>query len=230
MSANDMKYALQVLFDSIDSDNAPSFIDKEWGVILTQAQYDVVMDIVNSGISKTEFNRSALRKIIKQIANNTFSQATTDTIFYPNGYYATEIDFGGSDIWIPLIITVNIASKKNIRLDIIEYDFYLKNRNNPFTKPDKDCLFWGVYEDDKLIVITDGTEPVKMNIQYLENIEKYPILPSSSTPVNCVLDQSIHRTIVKKAAALAYLYANDYNAFQAHVLESKSPGIAYPFR
>lgn len=230
MTANEMKYAVQVLYDSIDSDNAPSFLDSEWAVILTQAQYDVVMDIVNSGVSKTDFNRSALRGIIKKARAVNFTQVTDDSVYYPNGYYATDLDLTASSVWIPLITTADTATKGNVKVDIIEQDFYLKNRYNPFRKPGNEYLFWAVYEDGGMIIIGDGSEPTKFKMSYIKDIEAYPITPDDTSPVNCVLDESVHRLIVKKAASLANLYVSDFNAYQAHTLESKSPGILYPFK
>jgi len=230
MTANEMKYAVQVLYDSIDSDNAPSFLDPEWAVILTQAQYDVVMDIVSSGSSRTDFNRSALRDIVKKVNAVSFTPTTDDSVYYPNGYYATDLDIKTSNVWLPLITTVDTSTKSNIKVDIIEQDFYLKNKNNPFRKPDSDNLFWAVYEDGDMIIIGDGGIPTKLKMSYLEDIEAHPIAPDAVSPVNCVLDESIHRLIVKKAASLANLYVSDFNAFQAHTLESKSPGILYPFK
>ncbi len=229
MTANEMKYAAKVIFESIDSDDAPSFTDGEWGVILSFAQHSIVLDILKEGLSENEQSRVAIQALIKSGSNSVVAPIDSTSV-YDNAYTFT-LDPNVNDVWIALDLGVDTDSINNIEIKPISFDFYRKNINNPFRKPDIDDKFWGLYESgNNIIVITDGTPVTNLRFEYVDNLEKYPILPDPTAEVDCILHSSIHKTIVSKAGALAHLYVQDPQGYQMQVTENKDPGMFYLFR
>lgn len=219
-----MVYELQVRFEAIDSGNAPSFVDNEWSVILTQAQYDVALDLIKMGIESNEFVKTAISPLISKSDVTSFSAALDSDFYYYNGqgFYAT----GPSDLWV-ILGGRAVQAGTSTRCVPIDHEFFLKNMENPFKKPSAGEEFWITRDGSNIYVITDSSNSVtNLYLEYIRDISGDTIVPGTT---DCVLHESVHRMVVNKAAELANLYVNDPQSFQAHKLENRQPEISMPF-
>ena len=234
MTFAEMRSRAEILYESIDSANAPGFTDGEWGEILSQAQYKVVNDILKDGVAKNAFNRRAIDAII-------LTQEFTDTdagvsiaahATITNGYTVNieNTALAGisteDQIWwvLPTVMAdalVGTTTYTDIDVDEISYGEYHASRNNPFKKPDYEEKFWYFPENSELVVITDGSTLKKVRIQYIESLEGHPIALAS----DCILDESIHPRIVEKAVGIAHSAVQDQVGFQLQTIENLNPTL-----
>ena len=65
MTFVEMRREAELLYESINSSDAPGFTNTEWGYILTVAQRKVVRRILEDGINKNAFNQLAVEFLVK---------------------------------------------------------------------------------------------------------------------------------------------------------------------
>ena len=83
MTAREMRYEAEIIYESIASQDAPGYTDREWSVLLTQAQENIILDICKSGLDENELNR---RKISKLLKYKSFIPELITDIGFPNAY------------------------------------------------------------------------------------------------------------------------------------------------
>jgi len=227
MTFNEMRAEAELLYESIDSSNAPGFLDVEWGQFFTVAQRKIVMKILNEGINKNIHNQLAIEKLVQ--TDNYIDLTSTDT-HYKNtdGTAAQTIDTGTKEFnldfcWI-LDEYVNTATINNIPIKRITYDFYRTNLQNPFRIPDIEEGYWVLQFNNIPVFITDGTTLTSYYIVGVEHPDKYPISPGIVYPETTgteasVLNKSVHSRIVEEAVTLARMSVVDAQGYQLALAE-----------
>jgi hypothetical protein len=225
ITAPQMAYEAKIIYESIASADAPGYNNREWSILLTQAQEWIVLEICKEGADKDEFNRRALSPLFTSPAAITSFTAGT----YPNSYVVTmPVDYlyalneRGSSTGTGFVRT-------DIEIKSISFDTYNANRYNPFYQP-CDWLFWKMVVGGNHLVITDGGVLSSYKLDYIK--KPTPIIVSTLSAgqeieglvaqTNCILDHSIHRKIIYKAAVLAKMAIQDQLGYQLQNIEEKS--------
>lgn len=222
--AKQMVYEARILFESIASNDAPAFTNREWSVLLTNAQNKVVYEIYKLGFDKDEESRIIISSLLKPYTTSNF----TDGEFQNSFKVALPKDC--------MYVTMDRCYLKNdvpVKLVSMPQEAYFTNIDNPFQKPSKK-KFWKIIDNDSRLIITDGSTPVQYKGQYIKR--PHPIIVSD-LPVgkgiesingqevvaqsDCKLHPNIHRRIVEVAARLAYAATLDPNGYQIQNAESQ---------
>lgn len=220
MTFSEMRTEAELLYESINSSDAPGFTSDEWGQLLTVGQRRVVLRILEEGITKDAFNQLAIEHLIK---SDTYSAFTTNAHFKnTDGTSARSLNitlpggkvFDSKFFWI-LDEYVSTASATNIPVIRITYDFYRINKDNPFRKPEASYGYWILQYNNIPVFITDGTAITGYYIVGVHHPDNYPI----STTSDCVLNESVHSKIVEEAVTLARMSVTDPQGYQLSLAE-----------
>jgi hypothetical protein len=217
MTFQEMKTRAEILFEAIDSDDVAGFTDNEWTDLFNQAQYKVVLEILNDGIARNSFNRRAIDPLIQ-----TDNVAGTLSVSGSSPKFTVTLT---DEIWWVLKVTASVTidgnSYTDILVDSISYDEYHANKDNPFKNPDKDERYWRYPLNNDMIVITDS-------VTSLDDIEvEYVRLASSINASGDAseLHESVHPAIVEVAVRLAHKSLEESTGYQLQALENDSPSI-----
>jgi hypothetical protein len=220
MNFTEMRREAELLYESINSSDAPGFTNNEWGQILTVAQRKVVRRILEDGINKDAFNQLAIEFLVRDdnytlfIINSHFKNT--------DGTWARQLDtsrpygkaFNSNYFWI-LDEYATTASNNNVPLMKINYDFYRKNLENPFRKPNQVDGFWVIQYNNIPVFITDGTQITGYYVVGVEHPDNYPINETN----DCLLNEGIHSDIVQEAVTLARMSVADTGGYQLSMAE-----------
>jgi hypothetical protein len=238
LTAPEMKYEAQIIYEGIASATAPGYTDKEWSVLLTQAQEKIIRKLLDSGLERNEFTRKAIGSLIRHRDLTTFDVGPSS---YPYSYSVILPD--NPELKILGIMTeyidgtLNSVSKSNVKVKPISYEYYWSNHNNPFRKPSstEDGYFWRLdlnnedLNQSSSLIITDGTIPYTYKMDYVERPTPIIITTLTGTTIegesdqmDCQLHHSIHRMIVKEAATLAFAALQEQVGYQMQKMENKS--------
>lgn len=235
MTFSEMRAEAELLYESIDSSNAPGFLDAEWGQFFTIAQRKIVIKILSEGITKNAINQLAIEKLI---IKDSYADFVANTHYRnSDGTFAWQLDRTHATVdprffWI-LDEYVDTATHSNIPLDRITYDFYRSNLDNPFRKPDPVEGYWVLQfittgpdtaVSSEPVFITDGSEITGYYIVGASHPDDYPIGPgivydTASGEEASVLNQSIHSRIVEEAVTLARMSVVDAQGYQLALAE-----------
>jgi hypothetical protein len=218
MTAIEMQYEAKIIYESIASADAPGYTDRQWSIILTQAQEKVVLEICNDGLDKNESNRRVVRNLHKTVEIDG-DKIYEDVLF---GYYHVIFP---SDFLHPLKEVANYSA----RVKAVSYDFVESNKKNPFEKPSKD-IFWKLFHSEGATIVTNGQQLLFYTMDYISKPK--PIitkdLPTGAAIEgftdrrDCELDESVHRIIVDRAGKLAFAYTENPQMYQIQSLEENS--------
>lgn len=224
MTFVEMRREAELLYESINSSDAPGFTNTEWGYILTAAQRKVVRRILNDGINKNAFNQLAIEVLVKDDSYNSF---IFDTHFKnTDGTFARKLNitppvgkaFDSTFFWI-LDEYATTSSSDNIPLIKINYDFYRKNLENPFRTPNSVDGFWVLQYENIPVFITDGSAISGYYVVGVQHPDNYPI----DSTHDCVLNEGIHSDIVQEAITLARMSITDAQGYQLSLAEFSKP-------
>lgn len=234
MTALEMKRMAEIVYESIASNDAPGYDSYEWSVLLSDAQEQIIQELVDKGIEYNDFTKLVFGSQILTSINHTI----TDDSILKNGCTVTFTTPSSLDeIWLILKDTVN--DDPDIKVIPVSYSFYNANIDNPFKKP-KTNKFWRLLYNNKLYVVCPtSTLPSHYTIVYLKkpspiivpgvNSAIYPTVDGTTVTAgivangqNCEYHNTIHKKIVRAAAKLAKLYASDLQGWQAHLTEYKN--------
>jgi hypothetical protein len=222
MTFTEMRTETELLYESINSSPAPGFTPTEWGQILTVAQRKVVLDILKEGVTKNAFNQLAIEILIK---SDKYSHFSSDTHFKNSDNTSAKIIdtdvrvFEPKFFWI-IDEYVETASKSNIPIKRISFDFYRSNINNPFRMPNDDDGFWIIQYNNKPVFITDGTVITEYYLMGCYHPDNYPIAYNASyNGEGSCLNEGIHSKIVEKAVTLARMSVSDPQGYQLAIAE-----------
>lgn len=235
MTFNELLTETELLYESLNSSDAPGFTQEEWGQLFTIAQRKVVLKILQEGVEKNALNQLAIEKLIQEDSYLVF----TTNLHFKNadGSPAKQLDavLNPKFFWI-LDEYVATAIYPMIPVRRITYDFYRRNLSNPFRKPDPVEGFWMFQQS--LVVPTDvaatGTVPIFITDlvtsvitgYYVVGVfhpDNYPIVsgivyPTGGTQASC-LNPSVHPRIVEEAVTLARMSVVDQAGYQLAVTE-----------
>lgn len=240
-TANQMKFKLQLKFDSLFEFSAPAYDDRQISVLLTNAQrrifirdYNPLGDKYRQGFEGSEKRRRDLEQFIKSATLTVADKSSTQTGVHPNGeFYDLPNDFLYA---IEEGCTLSGNSFESW-VKPVKHDEYQANKNNPYKKPYSN-LVWrmdfsredsGSDGGDALTgrtakrteLITDGTAITNYRVRYLATLPD--IVCDENDPDNqrhCILDESVHDEIIDEAVAIAQA-ATQKDAYQVGLNEQK---------
>ncbi len=222
MTFNEMLTEAELLYESIDSSNAPGFTPEEWGKLFTIAQRKVVLKILDEGINKNTFNQLAIEPIVKSAVY--VPDAHSTHFVNSDGTFAQSLSTGirPAFFWI-LDEYCKSDSALNISLKRITYDFYRTNLKNPFRVPNVDEGFWILQYDGDQVFITDGSVLSGYQVVGVDHPDNYPIVsgvvyPTGGTHAS-MLNPSVHPQIVEEAVMLARMSVIDQAGYQLAAAE-----------
>jgi hypothetical protein len=223
LTAREMQYEAKIVYEALASADAPGYTDRQWSILLTQAQEKVVMEIINEGFDKDETNRRIISKLL-----------TRESIDRPAVGFRPYIFNNSIQIELPedyLHIAYDNVNG-DISVKAVSHDFIDANIKNPFEKPYPE-EFWRVVAENNVVIVTDGTTEVnKYNMVYIKKPE--PIITRVNITIegieaettdgqrHCKLDPIVHRRIVERAGRLAEAYVNNQAGYQLSMIEEKS--------
>jgi len=220
MTFLEMRAEAELLYESINSSDAPGFTNTEWGGLLTVAQRRVVRRILNDGINKNAFNQLAIEFLVKE---DSYSAFALDTHFKnTDGSPARRLnttppvgkEFDSMYFWI-LDEYATTSTTDNIPLLKINYEFYRKNIENPFRSPNQIDGFWVLQYDNTPVFITDGSLVSGYYVVGVYHPDNYPI----DIAHDCQLNEGIHSDIVQEAVTLARMSVTDAQGYQLSLAE-----------
>ena len=224
MTFLEMQSEAELLYESIDSSDAPGFTAVEWGEFFTMAQRKVVLKILREGINKDAFNMLAIEKLVKSdsytsFVDSTHFRNTNGTMAKTLNIVAPGKPFNTKFFWV-LDEYVNTATVSNIEVVRITYDFYRSNLENPFRVPDIDEGFWMVHYNNLPVFITDGSALTGYYVVAVEHPDNYPIASGVAYAGNASwLNISVHPRIVEEAVTLARMSVVDAQGYQLALAE-----------
>lgn len=227
MTAQEMSKEFNIVFESVASMNAPGYTEYEKSVLLTQAQEDIAIETAKNGMDSNDYARTVLEKLLTRYStpahaedNNIIKSTTTNRVYRitvpttPAFFYP----------YIEFAVTGTGATYYERVCKPIDYDSYYTTISNPYSNPYKD-LYWRLYDNGYLLIITDGTELATPYLKGLYLAKPTPII-TATTPtftidgvtntitVDSVLSPIVHREIVYRAAMKAYAAVKDQAGYQ----------------
>jgi hypothetical protein len=228
MLANEMKFNFMLKYDALFEFSGPAYDDRQISYILTSAQTRVFMDRYYApanknqrGFEADEKKRRELEQLIKNasISAGDITDAGT-TGAHPNGnfYYLPSAFLYAIEESAKLTGTTVFVPVKPVR-----HDEYVANVNNPYKQPFANLVWRMDYSrvSDPIGNIVEATwegttkkrielithTGASINDYRLRYLRMPPnIVVDEYTPANqvhCVLDKSIHETIVDEAVKIA---------------------------
>jgi len=218
LTAPQMWYEARVMYEAIASADAPGYTPRQWSMLLTQAQENIVMETLRLGFDFDELRRRVVHSLLNT-ETLTLEEGQIEEYSLPNSYSINlEEDY---------LHIVKDTANHSVKVKPVSYDFYHSNIENPFESPYK-REFWRLLGKGSVIIITDGSELTNYDITYIERPEPIVVAELSaqtaieeySDITHCKLDHSIHRQITIEAAKLAHAYTNNQIGYQIQSMES----------
>jgi hypothetical protein len=244
MTAEEMSYEFDVLYDKVTNFDAPGYQPREKSTFLTKAQEQLVVSI-EQGNAYNE-NRNRIMDVLK---------TTGDLSAFTAGPYA-------NSFWAdtPAVISIENESATltptsnhfyfgqtfaEVRVKPVDDDYYHLNLINPFEKPDHKKIWRMSYgEDDsgwksKLVYIIPADMTLTgVKVHYFrkpspiiipdanysagETIDGVDLTGYTATGLDSELNEIIHREIVDRAVKLAYKALQDEKGFQLSAADEQS--------
>lgn len=213
LTAREMQYEAKIAYEALASSDAPGYTDRQWSILLTQAQEKIIREILAEGWDKNETNRRIISTLLKTTTVEDFVEfdlTNSWKIEFPKDYFHIVKD---------TLNDVKISSKS--------WDFVDANLDNPFEKP-YNKEFWRLVHEKGAVILTDGSSPTNYKLTYIKRPK--PIITKKldsaiegvTNPTNCELDPVAHRKIVERAARLAEAYTNNQLGYQLKTIEEQS--------
>ena len=224
LTAKQMVYEAKIFYEDIASNNAPSFTDREWSVILTNAQNQVVQEIYNTGYDDKEENRLGIQSLLTPYTQKEFK--TGDLA----NSYVLELP---ETMMYMSYEQCELKNSENALVVPISYDAYHSNLANPFKTPSRLKVWRVVGYDGKNLIVSKY--PVTM-YRGIYVMRPYPIIVSDlaedkaleireGVPIfrqaDCKLHSVTHRKIVQTAARIAYASTQEQVGYQIQDIETK---------
>ena len=224
MTAEEMEYEFKITYESMASMNAPGYTSREISVLLTQAQEEIAIETAQKRLDSDDYARTVLEKLLTPYSSPTV--ASSSILFNENAYRVT-IPNNFLYPFVEFAITGGTTTNRAVKP--ITYDSYYTSISNPFANPYKD-LYWRVFENGYLTIITDGTALTGMKGLYVA--KPNPIITSTAEPA-FYIDQElntegpfeptlhfiVHREIVYRAAKKAFAAVKDQIGYQIQNVE-----------
>lgn len=244
MTSNEMKFSFMLKFDKMFEFSTPAYDDRQISYLLTSAQNRVFLDKYYApnnknrlGFESDEKRRRDLDQLITDasVVGGTITATVGDADKkHPNGFFYDM----PTDFLFAVEEQVKLTGATNfVRVRPVRHDEYTANINNPYKKP-YSGLAWrmdykkasdptGVTEPStikrRVEIITDGTNITDYKVRYLRTPPE--IVVDEFTPANqrhCVLDETLHDTIIDEAIkiAKASVVPNEYQIADKEKMDS----------
>lgn len=215
MTNEEFDREFELLYNSINSNVAPSIDLYEKSVFLTQAQEAVVASLYNGSFEKSEQLRRSLDALIVTETPSEASGTFTDKVLSPLSKVYQLPDNVLVITYEQLEVELGTCGKRKVLVVPTTQDEYYKLAKNPFKSANETRALRLDFNNDKVEIIS-SYPTYTYQIRYLR--KPLPIIlyndPSGqvdqSLTINgryqytpCELDPSIHRTILEKAVELA---------------------------
>ena len=208
LSAQEMKYEAQLAYEALASADAPGYTDKQWSILLTQAQENLVLSLCRSGMDAEELGRRAISKLIEEV---------TDPVIESYNIIDSAYRVILEDDYLHIL---KDTANQEVQVKPVSYDFLHANFENPFEAP-SNKEYWRLVGKQSVIIVTNGVNLDSYKIVYVRRPKPIITAAGKSTspleiegypgPRNCELDHSVHRIIVSEAANLALAYTRNVN-------------------
>lgn len=213
MSNKEFSNEFDVLYNNIMSNQAPGLDEYEKSVLLTKAQYDVVLGLYNNSFEGTEEIRRYLSNLIKTYTTSTKESGhkgiSNQSIFFklPNDLlfitYESATFVDGS---------LNCNDKDIIVVPVTQDDYY-KTKNNPF-RSNNNRRILRLDLDNNLVELVSQYDIKTYFIKYIKKPDPIVLIDLQdglsiegiSTKTECQLNPSLHKSILDRAVELANVY------------------------
>lgn len=236
MTAEEMSYEFDVLYDKITNFDAPGYEPREKSTLLTKAQQELILKI-EAGNAYDE-HRNRIMDVLKTSGSiNTFAAG-----MYPYSFWGDTPDLISvinEQAWI-VTTTGHFyygQSFPAVRVKPVDDDYYHLNIKNPFKKPNPERIWRMSYgENDSgwksklLYILEPYTTLQSVTVHYYrkpspiiipdanyaagETLDGEDLTSYTVNGLNSELNTIIHREIVDRAVKLAYAALQDEKGFQ----------------
>ena len=243
MTAEEMSYEFDVLYDKITNFDAPGYEPREKSVFLTKAQQELVFAIEAGNAYNEHRNR------IMDVLKTSGDLSPTSSGIYTNSVWAdtpemiavanevATLTAGASHFYSGQTLT-------DVRVKPIDDDYYHLNLKNPFKKPNHKLVWRMSYGEDnsgwisKLLYIV-GADLILTSVKIMYYRKPSPIIIQdanyttgsidgvdltsyTASELPSGLNTIIHREIVDRAVKLAYKALQDEKGFQLSAANEQS--------
>ena len=226
MTATDMSYEFNIVYESIASMAAPGYTEREKSVLLTQAQEEIIIEVAQKGLDSNDYARVVLDRLLTEYnnTNNTVGILADTTLINNNSYSVTVTPASATyTFFYPFIefaVTANPTYQRVCKP--VDFDSYYTTISNPWSNPYND-MYWRLISNNKLIIVTDGKALDSIKGLYIRKPQ--PII-TATTPtfsidgvtniatIDSALNPIVHREIVYRAAKKAFAAVKDQVGYQ----------------
>lgn len=214
MTPQEFRYEFDLLYNNIMSDMAPGLDDYEVSLFLTEAQEELVQQLYTGSAQFDGFESS--EKVRRNLANLIVhgTAALSKPIAYGNGYWEYRTSIGGVLALISerakIMDTKCCDNTKWVNVVPIKYDEINKVIENPFRRPNNHQI---LRLDNKTSEVRLITKAIAKEYVFEYLAKPAPIIVSDlplgfsingqTSAQSSVLDESLHRPIIKYAVQLA---------------------------
>lgn len=231
MTAEEMYFECELLYESFGSGDAPGYDEREWSYFLTLAQDTVVKSIVEDYLDREERYKKALSPI--------YNPQSVDTIDTEYTALANAYEITIQPSWKVTMERIHLSDGTVVPVKPIKYDQYLANIKNFFKKPNKRYTYWRLQGTGNThIIIGDADISTASSYKYVGVNKPDPIIVPDDyvdddgsidevnfedhpTGQDCALGTFIHRWIVKEAVAAARAADKDGLGYQLSTAENR---------
>lgn len=243
MTAEEMSYEFDVLYDKITNFDAPGYEPREKSVFLTKAQQELVFAIEAGNAYNEHRNR------IMDVLKTSGDLSPSSSGIYTNSVWADTPDMVGIVNEVATL-TPDTAhfyygqTLTDVRVKPVDDDYYHLNLKNPFKKPSYKLVWRMNYGEDnsgwisKLLYII-GANLTLTNIKVMYYRRPSPIIIQdanyttgsidgialsgyTASELPSELNTIIHREIVDRAVKLGYKALQDEKGFQLSAADEQS--------
>lgn len=236
MTAEEMSYEFDVLYDKITNFDAPGYEPREKSTFLTKAQEEIVRG-VEKGNAFVESRNRILDVLKTNEIVNTFTAGPYTNSFWGNTPALIAVINESASLTAGTGHFYDGQTFTEVEVDPVDDDYYHANIKNPFKKPNHDRVWRMDYgQDDSgwisklLYVIENNLTLTAVRVHYYrkpspiiipdanysagETIDGVDLTGYTANGLDCELNAIIHREIVDRAVKLAYAALQDEKGFQ----------------
>jgi len=230
MDALQMWNEFEIVYEAIASGDAPGYDPYEVSIILSEAQEQILKEILETGAESNDIKSLVIGPFIEV---DTATPTTAVSAMYPD---SLEFNIDTTSFWAIL----NERLKETdvgvtVEVKPIDHDFWAANKDNPYKQPSTDRHFWRLLQAgaagtaDTLFIITGASAVHTYYTAYLDrpdpiimpSVLEGTIIDGTSVTAGMVItglasaySTIIHRDVVNRAAINAAAYTKNTESFQ----------------
>lgn len=224
MTANEMRSSFDIKLDVVTNKSTPGITDSEASAFLTDGQFNIVRNIINSKENVLDLTELARKELSTLYINSTLSKSSTQTGAYTNGHFwdIPSVHYYTLNLEATLSSSITCLNGKTVNVKPVTYDEYNTNINNPFKQPGRNVVWVlqaGLASTAQRIQTVHSSEFTDITALKIAYIKKpLDIVVDTGTPANMVdssLPDILHSRIIDEAVELAKLQLGLLTEFQA---------------